>query len=260
MAKLSPEIMQLIVETGDELGLPPQEVLKQLSYETGGTLDPRKKGPTTQHGQHEGLIQFGKEQANTYGADFSSEEDAWRSQLGRNGAIVKYLKGRGFKPGEMGGLDMYSTINAGSPGRYGASDANNGGAPGSVRDKYENQMGGHDANAARWMREVGYSGDGAANGGTAGLSYGAGMPNADTGAIRSPSYHDYSGAGLGGDQGAGLEEPEEPLTGFAKWKAEMDGKLAGLTGKPIDGPDRKDQLANAQFLMQNGLKMMNGGY
>ncbi len=43
----------------------------------------------------------------------------------------------------MSGLDLYSTINAGSPGRYSASDANNGGAPGDVRDKWEKQMTGH---------------------------------------------------------------------------------------------------------------------
>ena len=47
----------------------------------------------------------------------------------------------------MSGLDLYSTINAGAPGRYSASDANNGGAPGDVRDKWENQMGAHRAKA-----------------------------------------------------------------------------------------------------------------
>jgi len=40
-------------------------------------------------------------------------------------------------------LDIYSAINAGSVGRYNASDANNGGAPGTVKDKVEKQMGGH---------------------------------------------------------------------------------------------------------------------
>ena len=40
-------------------------------------------------------------------------------------------------------MDLYSTINAGAPGRYGASDANNGGAPGTVQDKWNQQMAGH---------------------------------------------------------------------------------------------------------------------
>ncbi len=61
-------------------------------------------------------------------------------------AVVKYLKHRGFREG-MSILDLYSTINAGSPGRYGASDANNGGAPGTVLDKVTKQMGGHRAKA-----------------------------------------------------------------------------------------------------------------
>ncbi len=40
-------------------------------------------------------------------------------------------------------LDIYSAINAGGVGRYGASDAHNGGAPGTVADKVNNQMAGH---------------------------------------------------------------------------------------------------------------------
>jgi hypothetical protein len=47
----------------------------------------------------------------------------------------------------MGLLDIYSAINAGGVGRYNASDANNGGAPGTVRDKVDQQMEGHRRNA-----------------------------------------------------------------------------------------------------------------
>jgi len=36
---------------------------------------------------------------------------------------MNFLNARGFKPG-MGLLDLYSTVNAGSPGRYKASDGN----------------------------------------------------------------------------------------------------------------------------------------
>jgi hypothetical protein len=43
----------------------------------------------------------------------------------------------------MSVYDGYSIINAGAPGRYDASDANNGGAPGTVRDKVDSQMGAH---------------------------------------------------------------------------------------------------------------------
>jgi hypothetical protein len=47
----------------------------------------------------------------------------------------------------MGLMDVYSAINAGGVGRYGASDAANGGAPGTVADKVNNQMSAHRQNA-----------------------------------------------------------------------------------------------------------------
>jgi hypothetical protein len=128
-----------IREAADELGIDPVDLATVISYETGGTFNPTQKGPTTQWGTHRGLIQFGEPQAQEYGVDWS---DPYGSQLGAGGAIVKYLRGRGVTPG-MGLLDIYSTVNAGAPGLYDRSDANNGGAPGTVRDKVENQMQGH---------------------------------------------------------------------------------------------------------------------
>lgn len=128
-----------IVETAQAIGANPLDLATAISYETAGTFDPTKAGPTTQWGQHRGLIQFGEPQAKQYGVDWS---DPIGSQLGANGAIANYFRDRGFKPG-MSGLDLYSTINAGSPGRYSASDANNGGAPGTVADKWSQQMAPH---------------------------------------------------------------------------------------------------------------------
>ncbi|WP_248127286.1 flagellar biosynthesis protein FlgJ [Brucella pituitosa] len=128
-----------IVETAQAIGADPVDLATAISYETGGTFDPTKAGPTTQHGQHRGLIQFGEPQAQQYGVDWNNPLG---SQLGANGAVASYFRDRGFRPG-MSGLDLYSTINAGSPGRYSASDAANGGAPGSVADKWNNQMQGH---------------------------------------------------------------------------------------------------------------------
>ncbi|WP_345770916.1 flagellar biosynthesis protein FlgJ [Brucella intermedia] len=128
-----------IVETAQAIGADPVDLATAISYETAGTFDPTKAGPRTQYGQHRGLIQFGEPQAEKYGVDWNNP---LASQLGPNGAVANYFRSSGFKPG-MSGLDLYSTINAGSPGRYSASDANNGGAPGDVRDKWENQMAGH---------------------------------------------------------------------------------------------------------------------
>ena len=128
-----------IVSTAQSLGIDPVDLATAISYETAGTFDPAKKGPTTQWGQHQGLIQFGEPQAKQYGVDWNNPVG---SQLGPDGAIAKYLKDTGVQPG-MGLMDIYSAINAGGVGRYGASDANNGGAPGTVADKVNQQMASH---------------------------------------------------------------------------------------------------------------------
>jgi len=119
-----------------------------ISYETAGTFDPTKRGPTTQWGQHRGLIQFGEPQARQHGVDW---DDPIGSQLGPDGAVASYLRAAGVKPG-MGLLDVYSAINAGAPGLYNRSDANNGGAPGTVADKVNNQMASHRLKAEALMR------------------------------------------------------------------------------------------------------------
>lgn len=137
------EMARLIIETAEDIGADPVDLATSISYETAGTFDPTKAGPVTQWGQHRGLIQFGEPQALEYGVDWN---DPLYSQLGKGKAIANYFKKNGFRPG-MSGLDLYSTINAGAPGRYSASDANNGGAPGDVRDKWENQMSAHRAKA-----------------------------------------------------------------------------------------------------------------
>lgn len=128
-----------IIETANALGMDPVDLATIISYETAGTFDPMQPGPTTQWGQHKGLIQWGEPQAVEYGVNWG---DPVRSQLGADGAIVRYYRDRGWRPG-MGMLDAYSIVNAGAPGRYNASDANNGGAPGTVADKVRDQMGGH---------------------------------------------------------------------------------------------------------------------
>lgn len=140
-----------INSTAQALGIDPLDLATAISYETAGTFDPTKKGPTTQWGQHKGLIQFGEPQAQKYGVDWN---DPMGSQLGPQGAIAKYLTDTGVKPG-MGMMDIYSAINAGGVGRYGASDANNGGAPGTVADKVNDQMAGHRAKARALLMNAG---------------------------------------------------------------------------------------------------------
>lgn len=135
----SAQLRQGIIETARELGVNPAHLATIISYETAGTFDPRQPGPRTQWGRHRGLIQWGEPQAREHGVDWN---DPIGSQLGADGAIVRYMRNAGVKPG-MGMLDLYSAVNAGRVGRYNASDANNGGAPGTVRDKVRAQMHGH---------------------------------------------------------------------------------------------------------------------
>jgi hypothetical protein len=136
-----------IIETANALGIKPVDLATAISYETAGTFDPTKAGPRTQWGRHRGLIQFGEPQAQRYGVDWNKPVE---SQLGPDGAVAKYLRDTGVKPG-MGLLDVYSAINAGGVGRYNRTDANNGGAPGTVRDKVEQQMDGHRAKAEAFL-------------------------------------------------------------------------------------------------------------
>jgi hypothetical protein len=140
-----------IIATAQSLGMDPIDLATIISYETGGTFDPAQPGPTTQWGRHRGLIQFGEPQAREYGVNWS---DPLGSQLGPDGAVARYFKDRGWRPG-MSILDAYSIVNAGAPGRYGASDANNGGAPGTVADKVSGQFGPHREKAAALLGAAG---------------------------------------------------------------------------------------------------------
>jgi hypothetical protein len=143
-----------IVATANALQMSPEVLSTIISYETGGTFDPTQPGPTTQWGQHRGLIQFGEPQAREYGVDWN---DPIGSQLGPNGAIANYFRSNGWQPG-MSELDAYSIVNAGGPGLYNRSDANNGGAPGTVADKVNNQFGPHRENARRLLSAIGADG------------------------------------------------------------------------------------------------------
>lgn len=141
---------EMLIEGARRRGLDPIDVATAISYETGGKFDPMIAGPTTQWGTHRGLIQFGEPQAKQNGVDFSSPDAAWASQLNPDsGAVWNYLESAGVKPG-MGLPEIYSGINAGSVGRMGASDANNGGAPGTVADKVAG-MGPHREKAAAFL-------------------------------------------------------------------------------------------------------------
>lgn len=134
------ELVDAVRDSAGRLGINPSDLLTAISYETGGTLNPWQKGPTTQWGEHRGLLQWGEPQRQKYGV---TQDMSVADQMK---AAERYLTDAGVKPG-MGLLDVYSAINAGHVGLYNRSDANNGGAPGTVADKVANQMIGHRARA-----------------------------------------------------------------------------------------------------------------
>lgn len=168
-----------------ELGIDPVDLATAISYETGGTFDPDKKGPTTKWGQHQGLIQFGEPQRAKYGVR------PGMTMAEQMPAVVAFLRDAGVRPG-MGMLDVYSAINAGGVGRYNASDAAAGGMPGTVADKVNFQMADHRAKASRIMG--GGSGGGGGTGGYPAPAVAAGNPFDQFDSAPAPS----AAAALGG--------------------------------------------------------------
>ena len=141
---MADDLAAAIMATAQRLQINPVDLATAISYETAGTFDPWKRGPTTQWGQHRGLIQWGEPQRQKYGVYEGMPNS---EQLN---SVEKYLTDAGVQP-NMGLLDIYSAINAGKVKRYDASDANNGGAWGTVRDKVESQMDGHRAKAEQLL-------------------------------------------------------------------------------------------------------------
>ncbi|KQM18377.1 hypothetical protein [Novosphingobium sp. Leaf2] len=132
------------VNVAKRFGLDPADMAAVMSYETGGTFSPTIMGG--KGGNYMGLIQFGPAERKKYGIDKSSSPEAWTKAVG------DYLQDRGFKSG-MGVMDLYSTINAGSPGRYNASDGN-----GTVTTHVEQILGAHKEKAKGWLGgAVGYT-------------------------------------------------------------------------------------------------------
>jgi len=138
------ELRDAILTEAKRLGIDPNDLATAISYETAGTFNPWTKGPVTQHGQHRGLIQWGEPQRETYGV---YKDMPVAAQMR---AVTSYLRDRGVKPGH-GLLDIYSAINAGRVGLYDRTDENNGGAPGTVRDKVMYQMAGHKAKGRKLL-------------------------------------------------------------------------------------------------------------
>ncbi|UDU18814.1 hypothetical protein [Sinorhizobium meliloti] len=241
---VDPSIRDGIVQTASALGVDPVDLATAISYETAGTFDPTKAGPTTKWGKHRGLIQFGEPQAQQYGVNW---DDPVGSQLGENGAVAKYLRSTGVKPG-MGLLDIYSAINAGGVGRYNASDAAAGGAPGTVRDKVEKQMAGHRAKALALFGDQGQE--------VASLDPAIGMPpQTAAGAVNA-----LAAGGGGGAPPPSLSEEVAAFEQTPEYQAQFPGRNAQQPSQgPIQNAPQQQPAVPPQFQGSQQLANAQGG-
>lgn len=215
------------------LGISPVDLATAISYETGGTFDAAKKGPTTKWGQHVGLIQMGEPQRKKYGYDPEGSTDSQMDAIGR------YLTDTGVKPG-MGLEDIYSAINAGGVGRYNRSDVAAGGAPGTVSDKVMS-MGPHQLKALNLL--------GMTN--TPGMSL-ATSPGLPTGpAVMAP------GGGVGAAAVSELNNPAQAMPaggmgsqimgmlGNKEGMAALGGLASAISGPQSSAPELKQSSIGA---------------
>jgi hypothetical protein len=136
---------QALIASAQRLGLSPVEWGGIIHYESGG--DPSRWGGAKNADgspRHVGLIQFGPAEQKQFGV---TGKESFQEQLPKAEA---FLLSRKYQPGS-GVMNAYSTINAGSPGRFNASDAGNGGMPGTVADKVNSQFAPHYAWANKFL-------------------------------------------------------------------------------------------------------------
>ncbi|MGI9192583.1 MAG: hypothetical protein ACR2IL_10730 [Chitinophagaceae bacterium] len=111
---LTPEDVAYLRQQAAAQGYNADHALKVFNYESSGRPDVwGGKGNA-----YFGLFQAGAPERKQFGVD--TAHPSARNQID---AFGKFLAARGYKPG-MSLLDMYSTVNAGSPGHYSASDGN----------------------------------------------------------------------------------------------------------------------------------------
>ena len=110
------EAVRAATAAAEQLGVAAKDLLAVMSFESG--INPGRRGGAG--GKYLGLIQFSPENQRRYGVN---ENQSIAQQMG---AVVKYLKDTGVKPG-MGIEHIYAAILAGDARRINASDRKNGG-------------------------------------------------------------------------------------------------------------------------------------
>ena len=142
------EMAQAVQDVERERGIPADQLMAIFSFETAGSLDPWKAGPTTQWGQHRGLIQWGEPQARQYGVN---QNTPVRDQVF---AAANYLADRNYSPG-MSLENMYAAVLAGDARRTGVGDLHNGGVARSAAHAVQTQFGPHAAAANEVLSSYG---------------------------------------------------------------------------------------------------------
>jgi len=153
------EKQRAIIREANKLNVSPTDLATVMMYESGGTLNPDRRGPADRRGSAGqaisqgaqptmlGLIQFGAKEQIDYGVKPGMGFDAQMECVGR------YLKDRGYTrwinehpnaTPEQRRIALYSTINAGGPDEknWSKTDRWMGGAPGNVADKATSMFGG----------------------------------------------------------------------------------------------------------------------
>ena len=101
------EMVEAALELEQTHGIPADQLITLIGFETAGSYHPWQRGPTTRHGQHRGFIQWGEPQRRQYGVHEGMPVGDQVLAAGR------YLLDRGYKPGEHGVENMYAAILAG---------------------------------------------------------------------------------------------------------------------------------------------------
>lgn len=129
------ELVRQTTKLAAEMGLAAKDLLAVFSYETGGKLRTDVRGGAG--GNYLGLIQFSPANQKRYGVNAGNTIEEQVKAAG------KYLQDAGVKAGDSLNR-IYAAINTGSPNKTsGVSDAGNGGRPGDVNFKIENDFPGH---------------------------------------------------------------------------------------------------------------------
>jgi tape measure domain-containing protein len=167
-----PDGAAAITATANRLGLPVDQFAALMSWESGGSFNPNVMGGD--NNQYQGLIQFSRDNQNTYGI---RQGQTISEQMP---AIERYLQDRGFQPGQHDIRHAYSAVLAGNADeRYWNRRDSNGTSVRNAAPKF--QQGDHYERAQQFLRDSGVPVGSVTQGGAAPVMTGSSV---DTGAAQ----------------------------------------------------------------------------